>query len=100
MNLLQNAIQYSEREQPIAIHAFEYGQQVRCTVADRGIGIHENELEFTSRRAITATLVRFLVEKGFDVIGVNQKNYGLDDIYQKYFESNSTKNTSYEKSIS
>ncbi|WP_439695425.1 ABC transporter ATP-binding protein [Mucilaginibacter sp. AW1-7] len=64
------------------------------------ISIHENELEFTSRRDITAALVRFLVEKSFDVIGVNRKNYGLDDIYQKYFESNSTKKTSYEKSIS
>ncbi len=45
VNLLQNAIQYSEPEQPIAIHAFEYGQQVRCTVGDRGIGIHANELD-------------------------------------------------------
>jgi len=63
------------------------------------ISIRENELEFTSNRDITARLVRFLIEKGYDVIGVNQKNYGLDDIYQKYFESNSTKNTSYEKSI-
>lgn len=64
------------------------------------IRIHENELEFTSSRDVTAALVRFLVGKGYDVIGVNQKNYGLDDIYQKYFESNSTKNTSYEMSIS
>ncbi|QEC74756.1 ABC transporter ATP-binding protein [Mucilaginibacter ginsenosidivorax] len=64
------------------------------------IRIHENELEFTSSRDVTAALVRFLVGKGYDVIGVNQKNYGLDDIYQQYFESNSTKNTSYEKSIS
>ena len=45
VNLLTNAIQYSEPEQPVAIHAFEYGQQVRCTVADRGIGITENELD-------------------------------------------------------
>ena len=45
VNLLLNAIQYSEPEQPIAIHAFEYGNQVRCTVGDRGIGIHENELD-------------------------------------------------------
>jgi ABC-2 type transport system ATP-binding protein len=64
------------------------------------ISIHENELEFTSMRDITPALVRFMVEKGYDLISVNQKNYGLDDIYQKYFETNSTKNTSYEKSIS
>ncbi|MES2275187.1 MAG: ABC transporter ATP-binding protein [Bacteroidota bacterium] len=64
------------------------------------ITISENELEFTGSRDITAKLVRFLVEKGYDVISVNQKYYGLDDIYQKYFESNSTKDISYEKSIS
>ncbi|WP_419701562.1 ABC transporter ATP-binding protein [Mucilaginibacter sp. NFX135] len=61
------------------------------------ITINKNELEFTCSHDVTASLVRFLVEKGYDVIGVNQKNYGLDDIYQKYFESNSTENTSYEK---
>ncbi|WP_448702850.1 ABC transporter ATP-binding protein [Mucilaginibacter sp. AW1-3] len=57
------------------------------------ISIHENEIEFTSKLDITASLVRFLVEKSYDVISVNQKNYGLDDIYQKYFES-------YEKPVS
>jgi ABC-2 type transport system ATP-binding protein len=63
------------------------------------IVIQEKEFEFTCSRNITGTLVRFFVEKGYDVIGVHQKNYGLDDIYQKYFESNSTENTTYEKSI-
>ena len=61
--------------------------------------INQNELEFTCSSNITAAVVRFLVEKGYDVISVHQKNYGLDDIYQKYFESNSIENTSYEKSI-
>jgi len=55
------------------------------------ITINGNELEFMCSRDLTASLVRFLVEKGYDVISVSQKNYGLDDIYQKYFESNSTK---------
>jgi ABC-2 type transport system ATP-binding protein len=76
------------------------GPELQAWDAVSQISIHENELEFTSGRDMTAALVRFLVEKGYDVISVNQKNYGLDDIYQKYFESNSTKNTSYEKSIS
>ncbi|MCR8557747.1 ABC transporter ATP-binding protein [Mucilaginibacter sp. BJC16-A38] len=64
------------------------------------ISINNNELEFTCSRNMTAALVRFLVKKDYDVISVNQKNYGLDDIYQKYFESDITKNTNYEKSIS
>jgi len=73
--------------------------ELRAWEAVTQFSIHENELEFTSKSDLTAALVRFLVEKGCDVIGVNQKNYGLDDIYQKYFESNSTKNTNHEKSI-
>ena len=59
--------------------------------------IHENELEFTCKRNITAALVRFLVEKGYDIASVTQKNYGLDDIYQKYFESHVTENTTHAK---
>jgi len=51
------------------------------------ISVQENEIEFTSKRNMTPELVRFLVEKGLNIIRVNQKNYGLEDIYQKYFES-------------
>ena len=51
------------------------------------IVIHENEIEFTSKRNITPALVRFMVEKGCNITRVNQKKYGLEDIYQKYFES-------------
>jgi len=51
------------------------------------ISIDENQLEFTCSTNITPALVRFLVEKGCNIIRVNQKNYGLEDIYQKYFES-------------
>jgi two-component system, OmpR family, phosphate regulon sensor histidine kinase PhoR len=44
-NLIYNALLYSQPEQPIAIHAFEDGREVRCSVADRGMGIKENEVE-------------------------------------------------------
>lgn len=57
--------------------------------AVKNILIHDKELEFTCSREFTAPLVRFLVEKGYDILGVQQKSYGLDEIYQKYFESNS-----------
>jgi signal transduction histidine kinase len=43
-NLVHNAILYSMPEHPIAIHAYEDHAQVRCTIADRGIGIPEHEL--------------------------------------------------------
>ncbi len=61
------------------------------------ISVNKNELEFNCSQDITAALVRFCVEKGYGVINVQQKHYGLDDIYQKYFESHSIKNSIYEK---
>jgi ABC-2 type transport system ATP-binding protein len=74
--------------------------ELKTRQAITSVAINEDELEFTCSHDITAALVRFMVEKGYDVISVNQKNYGLDDIYQKYFESDNTKIQNYEKSIS
>ncbi|OCX52270.1 ABC transporter ATP-binding protein [Mucilaginibacter sp. PPCGB 2223] len=51
------------------------------------VSVQENEIEFTCSRNITPALVRLLVENGYNITRVNQKNYGLEDIYQKYFES-------------
>ncbi|MEQ7801038.1 ABC transporter ATP-binding protein [Pedobacter sp. ASV1-7] len=50
------------------------------------ITITKNTVEFECEQVITPELVRFFVEKGYDILGVYQKDYGLDDIYQKYFE--------------
>lgn len=51
------------------------------------ITIYGHTVEVTGSQNITPALVRFLVENDYHIISVNQKNYGLDDIYQKYFES-------------
>ncbi|WP_244311256.1 ABC transporter ATP-binding protein [Mucilaginibacter metallidurans] len=48
-------------------------------------------VEVTGSQNITPALVRFFVENNYDIINVNQRNYGLDDIYQKYFESGTGK---------
>lgn len=53
----------------------------------RKISIHENELEFTCNKDFTAALVRFFVKEGYDVLSVHRKDYGLDEIYEKYFEA-------------
>jgi signal transduction histidine kinase len=44
-NLLNNAVLYSEEEQSIVIHAWSDEQEVYCSVADRGIGISDDELD-------------------------------------------------------
>jgi ABC-2 type transport system ATP-binding protein len=50
------------------------------------ITTNRTTIEFECAKDITPALVRYLVEKGCDITGVHQKDYGLDDIYQKYFE--------------
>ncbi|WP_244228866.1 ABC transporter ATP-binding protein [Mucilaginibacter endophyticus] len=46
---------------------------------------------FNCNSNITPSLVRFLVENDCNIISVNQKNYGLDDIYERYFETQTGK---------
>jgi ABC-2 type transport system ATP-binding protein len=51
------------------------------------INIHGKEIEFTCSEDLTAALVRFFVKEDYDILSVHQKDYGLDEIYQKYFEA-------------
>lgn len=48
--LLHNAILYSYPEQTIAIHAWGDSNEVYCSVADRGIGIADDEVELVFDR--------------------------------------------------
>ena len=52
----------------------------------RRITIDNDTIEFECKQLITPALVRFFVEQGYNILSVHQKDYGLDDIYQKYFE--------------
>lgn len=49
-NLLHNAIIYSYPEQTVAIHGWGDEQEVYCSVADRGIGISDDELDLVFDR--------------------------------------------------
>lgn len=44
-NLLHNAIVYSHPEQTVAIHGWGDSHEVYCSVADRGIGVADEEIE-------------------------------------------------------
>jgi ABC-2 type transport system ATP-binding protein len=68
--------------------------------AVKEVSVQNNCLTFACTRDITPAIVRLLVENGCDITGVHQKDYGLDDIYQKYFENNAAENTTHEKSAS
>jgi ABC-2 type transport system ATP-binding protein len=47
-----------------------------------------NTVEISCTKNITPDLVRFFVEKNIDVMGVHKKQYGLEEIYEQYFENN------------
>lgn len=47
-------------------------------------------IQVQTEREQTAALVRFLVGQGLDIVGVQQRRYALDEIYEKYFEQPET----------
>ena len=61
------------------------------------IAVTGNVVEISCLRDITPDIVRFFVHNGLDVTGVHKKEYGLDDIYEKYFENNLAENNTHEK---
>lgn len=66
--------------------------------AVKKVTVAANTVEISGGEDITPDIVRLFVGKGFDVMGVQQKTYGLDEIYQRYFETNLKENISNEKS--
>lgn len=59
----------------------------------------DNVLEVNSTEDITSAVVRFLVFKDLEVQEVRRKVYGLEEIYQKYFESKAGSNDEHVKSF-
>jgi ABC-2 type transport system ATP-binding protein len=56
--------------------------------AVKKVTVLENAVEIACTDNLTPALVRFFVNKGLDVMGVQKKAYGLEEIYQRYFENN------------
>jgi len=53
----------------------------------RNVSVYGQEIEVTCSKELTADLVRFFVKEGYDILNVHRKDYGLDEIYEKYFET-------------
>ncbi|AEW00565.1 ABC transporter ATP-binding protein [Niastella koreensis] len=56
--------------------------------------ISEKAIEVSCTRNATPEFVRYFVAKGLNIMGVHQKEYGLEEIYQRYFENNLTEKES------
>jgi ABC-2 type transport system ATP-binding protein len=67
---------------------WEHAAELLSIHGARKLDIHENVATIACSSDITPDIVRFFVTKGLDVTGVHQKEFGLDEIYQKYFDNN------------
>lgn len=52
--------------------------------------LHHDELQVSCSKDLTARIARSIVESGFDLLYLNHKEYGLDEIYHRYFEGGKT----------
>ncbi|MBZ4189096.1 ABC transporter ATP-binding protein [Niabella beijingensis] len=64
----------------------------------KNVSVEERLLRISGDVNGTPAIVRFLVEQGMEITGVHQHAYGLDEIYQRYFETNLNETSSNEKS--
>lgn len=69
-----------QQEWGTLLHELERREDIRQLTAE------ETTLSLSCHRDITPEVVRLLVEKGLSVTSVHRKQYGLDEIYQRYFE--------------
>lgn len=56
--------------------------------AVKKIVVSENTIEVSCMEDLTPDIVRLVVKDGLAVMGVWKKEYGLEEIYQRYFENN------------
>ena len=67
---------------------WEHATELLNINGTRKLDITTNVATIACSSDVTPDIVRFFVNKGLDVTGVHQKEFGLDEIYQKYFDNN------------
>lgn len=81
-------VQVTLQDDPNAVQ--KHHSEILALESVQEVGIKDQTIDVVCSRDITPDIVRFFVAKGFNIAGVQKKQYGLDDIYQKYFENNLT----------
>lgn len=71
---------------------WKHEQEILQLDSVQKVTVERHDLYMSCSRDVTPDIVRFFVAKGYDIKGVQKKAYGLDDIYQKYFDNNLTEN--------
>lgn len=65
---------------------WEYESEFLQLNGVKQVAVVDREIAVTCSHDNTPEIVRFVVGKGYEVVGVQRKEHALDDIYQKYFE--------------
>ncbi|RED92230.1 ABC transporter ATP-binding protein [Marinoscillum furvescens] len=73
-------------QQPLTI-PWKDEADIRQLPAVQEVTIDGHTVDIALREDITPEIVRFFVHKGYDVAGVQKKEYQLDDIYQSIFSA-------------
>ena len=73
---------------------WQHEQELLLLRGVQKISTENDTIDITCNADVTPDIVRFFVDNGYDVMGVQRKEYGLEDIYQKYFETSMTENIS------
>lgn len=68
-------------------HPWEHESEFLQLNGVKQVAINDRQITVTCGHDNTPEIVRFFVLKGYEVMGVQRKEHGLDDIYQKYFEN-------------
>ncbi|PSL21520.1 ABC transporter ATP-binding protein [Dyadobacter jiangsuensis] len=80
--------------------SWEHSDGLRNIRDVQGLRITENLVQIACSPDATPDIVRFFVAKGLDVMGVHKREFGLDEIYQKYFDNHLIEHNADEKSRS
>ncbi len=85
-------VQITVRDLPpgFTAHAEELAKLENVT----NVTVEEQSIEVSCSDDVTPDVVRFLVHKGVNITGVHRKEFGLDEIYHRYFENNQKKHMS------
>lgn len=81
-------INLSEKNETILSHL---QQTLGQTEGVDKINFNGTEIVIECNKDITTSIARIIVNSGAGLTSLNKKKYGLDDIYQRYFEGGTTK---------
>jgi ABC-2 type transport system ATP-binding protein len=75
-------LQENHQENLIAIQNL-----LKQTQGIKSVTIEQDYLSITCTKDITAYIAKTLINAGFNLVHLHKKEFGLDDIYQRYFEN-------------